>query len=96
MWPGYGENSRVLKWVVERAAGTAEAVSTPIGNLPTPGAIDVNGLDVSESDMKELLYVDREAWLAEIESIQENYESYGEKMPKELKAQLKNLKERLS
>jgi phosphoenolpyruvate carboxykinase (GTP) len=96
MWPGYGDNSRVLKWVIERALGTGQAVATPIGNLPAPGAIDVDGLNVSESDMEKLLYVDKEAWLAEIESIQANYKSYGERLPKELQAQLDALKERLS
>ncbi|MCL2496200.1 MAG: phosphoenolpyruvate carboxykinase (GTP), partial [Clostridiales bacterium] len=96
IWPGYGENSRVLKWIVERAAGTGEAVSTPIGNLPAPGALDVNGLDISEDDLATLFHVDKEAWLAEIDSIQKNFESYGDKLPKELSAQLESLQERLS
>ena len=96
LWPGYGENSRVLKWIVERISGAADAVSTPIGNLPAPGSIDVSGLNVSDADMTELLKVDKEAWLAEIESIKSNYISYGEKLPKELAAQLSELEKRLS
>ncbi|MCL1816506.1 MAG: phosphoenolpyruvate carboxykinase (GTP) [Clostridiales bacterium] len=95
IWPGYGDNSRVLKWIVERVRGTGEAVSTPIGNLPAPAALDISGLDISEEDMNTLFHVDKEAWLAEIESIKANYESYGEKLPQELIAQLQSLKERL-
>ena len=91
MWPGFGENSRVLKWIVERLAGTSKAVSTPIGNLPEADAIDINGIDVSSADMKELLRIDNDAWKTEIESIKENYVSYGDKLPKELSAELAKL-----
>lgn len=96
IWPGYGENSRVLKWITERISGTAEAIPTTIGNLPAPGAIDIGGLDISVDDMNTLFQVDKEAWLAEIESIKENYEIYGEKLPEELRAQLESLENRLS
>ena len=96
VWPGYGDNSRVLKWIVERSEGTGQAVSTPIGNLPASGAVDLTGLDISEDDLQTLFHVDKEAWLAEVSSIKENFESYGEKLPKGLSAQLKNLEERLS
>ena len=96
IWPGYGENSRVLKWITERVAGTGQAIATPIGNLPDSGAIDTEGLNISEKDLLTLFEVDKEAWLAEIESIKKNYESYGEKLPKELRAQLESLQERLS
>jgi len=95
IWPGFGDNSRVLKWIVERIAGVGRAVSTPIGNLPAPGAIDTGGLDISEKEMNELLSVDKEAWLAEIESIKENYLIYGEKLPAELTVQLEALEKRL-
>jgi len=95
LWPGFGENSRVLKWIVERISGEGKAVRTPIGYMPTPDAIDTNGLDVSEADMKELLRVDRDEWLKEVESIREHYAKYGEKMPKELYAQLDALEKRL-
>ena len=95
LWPGFGDNSRVLKWIVERSEGKGEAIKTPIGYLPTPDAIDVSGLDISEDDMKELLYVNKEEWLAEVESIKKHYENYGEKIPKELIKQLNALEERL-
>lgn len=96
LWPGFGENSRVLKWIVERVNGEGKAVKTPIGYMPTLDAIDVEGLDVPEEDMKELLKVDKEGWLKEVASIKEHYASYGEKLPKELIAQLNALEERLN
>src|ERR1019366_2750318 len=66
LWPGFGENSRVLEWVFERCAGRGEAVTTPIGFLPAPGAIPTDGLAVAEEDMAELLRVDRDEWRAEL------------------------------
>ncbi len=95
LWPGFGENSRVLKWIFERTEGEGKAVKTEIGYLPTLDAIDTTGLDVSEEDMKKLLTVDKEAWLAEVASIREHYASYGQKLPKELAAQLDALEARL-
>ncbi len=95
LWPGYGDNSRVLKWIVERLSGTGKATKTAIGNVPTPDAIDVSGLDVPAADMAEILKVDTEGWKGEIASIQENYKSYGAKLPKELQKQLDELKARL-
>ncbi len=95
LWPGFGENSRVLKWVVERVSGEGEAVKTPIGYIPAAGAIDTTGLDVSEAEMAELLKVNNEEWLNEVESIKEHYAKYGEKMPKELYEQLDALEKRL-
>ena len=95
IWPGYGENSRVLKWIVERLSGEGGAVATPVGNMPGPGDIDTSGLDVSAEAMARLLSVDREGWLAEVESIKENYKSYGDKLPAELERQLLALEERL-
>ncbi|HPV02131.1 MAG TPA: phosphoenolpyruvate carboxykinase (GTP) [Clostridiales bacterium] len=95
LWPGFGENSRVLKWIVERVSGEGKAVKTPIGYMPTPDAIDTTGLDISEETMKELLKVNRDEWLREVESIREHYASYGPKMPKELYDQLDALEKRL-
>jgi phosphoenolpyruvate carboxykinase (GTP) len=95
LWPGFGENSRVLKWIVERVSGEGKAVETPIGYMPTVDAIDTDGLDISEEAMQELLSVNREEWLKEVESIREHYASYGEKMPKELYSQLEALEKRL-
>ena len=96
LWPGFGENSRVLKWVVERITGVGKAVATPIGNMPGPGDIDTEGLDVSAGDMAELLKVDKAGWMAEIKSIKENYASYGQALPAELSAQLEALEKKLT
>jgi phosphoenolpyruvate carboxykinase (GTP) len=95
LWPGFGENSRVLKWVVERVSGTGKAVATPIGMMPTADAIDVNGLDVSAHDMEELLKVNKAEWLDEVVSIRAHYDGYGDKLPKELSHQLDALEARL-
>ena len=96
MWPGFGENSRVLKWIVERISGTGKAVETPIGKLPTADAIDTNGINVTAADMTELLKVDKEGWLAEVESIKTNYKSYGDRLPADLAAELAKLEKKLS
>ena len=96
LWPGYGENSRVLKWIFEQVTGTGKAVKTPIGLMPAPGAIDRGGLDVSDAAMTELLTVDREGWLQEVESIRAHYARFGDKLPGELTAQLAALEKRLN
>jgi len=96
LWPGFGENSRVLKWVFERCAGTAQANKTAIGYMPTLDGIDRSGLNgVSEADMAELLSLDKQGWLAEIESIKEHYARFGDRLPKELNEQLSALEARL-
>ena len=95
LWPGFGENSRVLKWIFERTEGTGKAQKTAIGNMPTEDALDVNGLDVSAEDMHELLTLNKEEWQAEVESIKEHYAKYG-RMPAELNSQLKALEERVN
>lgn len=96
LWPGYGDNSRVLKWVCERCDGTGAAVETPIGYLPTIEAIDRTGLDdVTDEDMNILLTVNKDEWLSEVESIREHYKNYGPKMPAELINQLNALEARL-
>ena len=95
LWPGFGENSRVLKWIVERVTGKAEAVETPLGYLPASGAIDTNGLDVTEEQMAELLNVDAEEWLREIDSIREHYARFGDRLPAALSEELAALEARL-
>ncbi|MGE5613035.1 MAG: phosphoenolpyruvate carboxykinase (GTP) [Bacillota bacterium] len=95
LWPGFGENSRVLKWIFERVSGEGKAVKTPIGYMPTPDGIDTDGLDVSAEDIQELLKVNRDEWLMEVESIRQHYAGYGEKLPKELHEQLDALEKRL-
>ncbi|MGI6706173.1 MAG: phosphoenolpyruvate carboxykinase (GTP) [Clostridia bacterium] len=96
LWPGFGENSRVLKWIVERVNGKGKAVKTPIGYMPTIYAIDRTGLDsVSDADMEELLKVDKELWLQEVASIKEHYVKFADRLPKELIAELEALEKRL-
>jgi len=96
IWPGYGENSRVLKWIFERVSGEGKAVKTAIGYLPTPDAIDIEGLDISAEALKGILSVNKEEWLREVESIKAHYNNYGPKLPKELWNQLYALEKRLS
>ncbi len=95
LWPGFGENSRVLKWIVERVSGKGEAVETPIGYVPASGAVDISGLEVTDEQMEELLHVDTEEWLNEIALIREHYERFGEKLPKALSDELDALEARL-
>ena len=91
LWPGYGENSRVLKWVFERVNGSADAVKTPIGLLPAPGSLDLKGLDVSAEDLGELLKVDSEGWKSALPQIKDHYAQFGPKLPAKLNAQLDSL-----
>ncbi|HXY43631.1 MAG TPA: phosphoenolpyruvate carboxykinase (GTP) [Acidimicrobiales bacterium] len=95
LWPGFGENSRVLEWIFQRCAGAAEAVATPIGLLPAPGAISTEGLNVSSEDMAELLRVDVEEWRGEVPRIAQHYGQFGDHVPPELRAQLEALRARL-
>ena len=95
LWPGFGENSRVLKWIVDRVSGKGEAVETPIGYVPAPGGVDIGGLDVTDAQMEELLHVDVEEWLNEIALIREHYERFGEKLPEALSDELDALEARL-
>ncbi len=95
LWPGYGENSRVLAWIVERTTGRAPAVETPIGNVPAPGALEAEGLDVSERAMAELLGVDADEWRDEVPLIREHFARFGDRLPEELSAQLDALERRL-
>ena len=95
MWPGYGENSRVLKWIFERVEGTGKAVETPIGNLPTPDALDLTGLDVPSADVEQILSVDTEGWKQEAEAIGGYYDTFGDRLPEALRRQLAALQARL-
>jgi len=95
LWAGYGENSRVLKWVFERVSGSGRAVDTPIGRLPAPGALDVAGLDISTEDLATLLTVDVDGWLAELPLMKEHYERFGDRMPDGLRQELARLERRL-
>ncbi|HYH71489.1 MAG TPA: phosphoenolpyruvate carboxykinase (GTP) [Methyloceanibacter sp.] len=95
LWPGYAENSRVLKWIFERCNGTAKAVDTPIGKVPTEDAIDTKGLDLAMEHLKELLKVDIKGWKDELPLIKEHYATFGEKLPEGLKEELSALEKRL-
>lgn len=95
LWPGFGDNSRVLKWIFERVSGDGNAVKTPIGYMPTESAIDISGLDMTEAEMEELVKVKKDEWLMEVESIKAHYATYGERLPKELSNQLEALEKRL-
>jgi phosphoenolpyruvate carboxykinase (GTP) len=95
LWPGFGENSRVLKWVIERIQGRAEAVETPIGRVPTLEALDTDGLDTRNADLEAALSVDAEEWKAEAPSIGEWFEAFGDKLPAVLWTELDGLKARL-
>ena len=91
LWPGYGENSRVLKWVFERINGQAKAEKTPIGYLPTHDSLDTNGVNVTNEDLKELLSVDANGWKEAVPQIREHYAAFGERLPSTLKASLDQL-----
>ncbi len=95
IWPGFGENSRVLEWVFRRCDGEGETVSSPIGLLPAEGEIDTGGLDVTEEQMRELLSVDAELFKQQLPQVKEHLARFGDKLPDQLKAQLKDLEQRL-
>jgi phosphoenolpyruvate carboxykinase (GTP) len=95
LWPGFGENSRVLEWIFRRCEGTAEAVETPVGYVPAPGAINTEGLDVSKDDMADLLAVHEDQLRQELPSMQEHFARFGERLPSELREQLEELERRL-
>ena len=95
LWPGYGENSRVLKWIFERCNGTAKAVDTPVGRLPGPEDLDVHGLDMAPANLAKLLSVDKEGWLAELPLINQFFDTFGDRLPRALKDEVARLEERL-
>ena len=95
LWPGFGENGRVLKWVVERLEGQAAAAETAIGHVPTAGSLDVDGLDLTAEELDECLRVDPDEWKAEIPAITEWFDKFGDKLPTLLWAELDGLKTRL-
>ena len=88
MWPGFGDNMRVLDWILERCRGNAAAVETPIGNLPTEGSINTNGLDLDSGTMASLSEVDTTAWRKEIGEIETYLQSYGDRLPSALQAEV--------
>jgi phosphoenolpyruvate carboxykinase (GTP) len=96
IWPGFGENSRVVKWVVERLEGRADAVDTPIGRVPAPDAIDLTGLDLDASVIEELTRVDAETWRQEVPQIEDHYANLGDRVPEAVRDELRELEKRLA
>jgi phosphoenolpyruvate carboxykinase (GTP) len=96
LWPGFGENSRVLKWVFERVDGAADAVDTAIGRLPGPRALDTTGLDVDHSDLEAIMSVDTDGWRASIPQIREHYAQFGDKLPAQLHVAVDDLESQLT
>jgi len=95
LWPGFGENCRVLKWVLERVEGSGEATETAIGNVPSPSGLDLDGLDLTESRLRELLSVDNSRWAEEVPLIESHFAFIGERLPNTLVNELEELKHRL-
>ena len=95
LWPGFGENSRVLAWVAQRCDGEGGARETPIGLVPAEDAIDVSGLDLPDGAMERLMDVDRDEWRAQIPQVRAHFATFGDKLPDELRAQLDALERRL-
>jgi phosphoenolpyruvate carboxykinase (GTP) len=95
LWPGYGDNIRVLKWIFERVEGTAKADETPIGFVPVKGSIDTSGLNGVDDKMDEILKVDKSEWLDECELIAEHQKIFGDRLPSEMENQYQSLKARL-
>jgi len=97
LWPGFGENSRVLAWIFRRCEERAEATDTEIGFVPPlgEGGIDTNGLQISPAAMEQLVEVDPEAWKQQLPQVHEHYARFGDRLPAEMRAQLEALEERL-
>ena len=95
LWPGYGENSRVLKWIFERCDGKVHAVDTPIGRLPEVADLDTKGLDLPPADIARLLSVDVDGWLAEVPLIREYFARFGRHLPEALNQEVGELEDRL-
>ena len=96
VWPGFGDNMRVLNWIVDRCEGKADAQETAIGYVPRPEDIDLTDLDMDIETLKSILKVDKDVWEKEAAEIEEHYKKFGDKLPKELKAQLETLKANLN
>ena len=96
IWPGFGDNLRVVEWILKRCSGEVDAVETAIGYVPKAEDINLEGLDFSIDTLKSILEVKNDQWMKEAEGIEEFYKKFGDKLPQELKDQLAGLKDRLS
>jgi phosphoenolpyruvate carboxykinase (GTP) len=95
LWPGYGDNARVLRWICERVEGTGKAQPTAIGHVPAPGALETSGLNLPAEELRQLLAVDTTGWQKEIADVAANYKKFGARLPAALAAQLEGLRRRL-
>jgi phosphoenolpyruvate carboxykinase (GTP) len=95
LWPGFGENSRVLKWVFERCDGESDAVDSPIGRLPTKDALDLDGLDIDDADLDAIISVDAKGWLEALPQIRTHYDKFGDKLPAQLQVAVDTLEAKL-
>jgi phosphoenolpyruvate carboxykinase (GTP) len=95
LWPGFGENSRVMKWMCERVEGKVGAVETPIGYMPKKGDLDLNGLNIAPEDYEELMQVNREAFQSDLKDAEAYFSQFGDRMPEKMKRQLSAAKKRL-
>ena len=96
VWPGFGDNMRVLNWIIDRCEGKADATETAIGYVPKPEDIDLTDLDMDMDTLKSILKVDKDVWTKEAEEIEEHYKKFGDRLPEELREQLGNLKANLA
>ena len=96
LWPGFGENLRVLRWIIDRCENRVDAVETPIGFLPKPEDIDTTGLDIAEGDMHTLLEVNNESWKEEMSAVGEYLQEYGDRIPEKLSEEHRKIIESLN
>jgi len=96
LWPGFGENIRVLKWIFQRCEGTIEAIETPIGNLPQIGDIDISDLDIPHENLEKLLKIDKKGWTSDIEDLKEYYKIFGKHLPSELQEEINRISQHLN
>jgi phosphoenolpyruvate carboxykinase (GTP) len=95
LWPGYGENVRILKWMVERIRGTARAQETPIGSIPAPGALDLAGLDLTPERLRQALHCEPREWLQALDDLETFYRQFGARLPAPITEQLAVTRRRL-
>jgi phosphoenolpyruvate carboxykinase (GTP) len=95
LWPGFGDNGRVLAWILDRVEGRAAAVESPVGWIPAPGAIDLDGAGVSDADWQELFRIDAAAHLAEADDAEAFFAGFGDRVPAEIHGQLEQLRARM-
>jgi phosphoenolpyruvate carboxykinase (GTP) len=96
LWPGFGDNIRVIKWMFQRCNGNAEANKTPVGYLPTKESLDLSGIDVPHKNLNSILSIDKDEWREEADAMRDYYKQFGNKLPEELKLELDQLEERLN